>query len=157
MTELSIHAKKLLATINDGSVWIKPYDPHMSARRKAAIEELLKEGLIGQAGRVETVVACYVPAGTRGLRREEYPDIVDILFLEDRYDADVSGLSKYVLAERAALAQDRAEGTHANILSRLNFPYTVSEVEVRALQESRARWSRIAQRHLFALIDKKEK
>lgn len=65
---LSPRAKKLLARVRDGH-WYRAYDE----KTPAAMQELVAAGLVGTLGRVQTLVRCYVPKGTKPPIMERYP------------------------------------------------------------------------------------
>ena len=65
---LSPRAKKLLARVRAGH-WYRAYDE----KTPAAMQELVSAGLVGTLGRVQTLVCCYVPKGTRPAIMERYP------------------------------------------------------------------------------------
>lgn len=65
---LSKRAKKLLCRIYDGDFY-----PAFSERTPQAMHELVAADLIGVAGRVIKLQACFVPPGTVALELERIP------------------------------------------------------------------------------------
>lgn len=68
IAELSPRAKKTWDKIREGKFY-KTY----ALGLPYTIDELCSAGLIEVQGRVETVIACWVPVGTKEFKFEEYP------------------------------------------------------------------------------------
>jgi hypothetical protein len=67
--QLSKRAQALLARVRDPGRFYVWRPEHESA----AMRELMDAGLVVRQGRVNQIVACYVPKGTKPLRMEQFP------------------------------------------------------------------------------------
>lgn len=68
MATLSKRAEKLLGRICDGHFY-RAYSKH----EPKAMRELVDAGLVSVCGRVQTIVACYVPRkGYKPFKQEQY-------------------------------------------------------------------------------------
>lgn len=160
--ELSKDAKQLLAKVSDANNWFKAYDDKMSAKRKAAMQELVDAGLVGMGGRVVSMILCYVPRGMKPLKQEQYPNARKMMHIDRMYDTDANGYSRHMLMEMATLAQNDARYDSESAAYYLENSKTKQRPAIerrnlefwRDAQNGSASNSAIARKYLFALIDK---
>lgn len=71
---LSPKARKLYERVCDSANWYAGTGHvALEARTPAAMQELLDAGLVVVGGRVERLVSCYVPKGTKPFKLEKFP------------------------------------------------------------------------------------
>lgn len=71
--ELSPRAKILLKRLHDPNNYYR-FNAGSTAKTPAAMQELIDAGKVKIMGRVNVVVACYVPVDTKTFEYEKFPE-----------------------------------------------------------------------------------